>query len=56
MEAKFAFKLDDKVKTPFGDPAIVSMCAVDEGGNTYYVKTATGGNWFKESQLTPLAS
>jgi len=47
----FAFSLDQKVKTPFGDVGIVSTCGFDDSGEVYYVKTATGGNWFKESQL-----
>ena len=52
MEAKFKFNLDQRVVTPFGDVGIVSTCAVDDGGNTYFVKTQAGGNWFKESQLS----
>jgi hypothetical protein len=52
MEVTFKFTLDQQVKTPFGDLGVVSMLAVDDGGNQYYVKTATGGNWFKESQIT----
>lgn len=52
MDVKFAFSLDQKVVTPFGTVGIVSLCGFDEGGVCYYVKTETGGNYFKESQLT----
>jgi hypothetical protein len=52
MDVTFKFTLDQKVTTPFGDVGLISMLAVDDGGNTYFVKTKDGGNWFKESQLT----
>jgi hypothetical protein len=52
MNATFKFGLDQKVATPFGEVGIVKMCAVDETGINYYVKTAGGGNWFKEAELT----
>lgn len=52
MQVTFKFSLDQPVMTPFGDQGIVSTCGVDDSGVVYYVKTATGGNWFKESQLT----
>lgn len=48
----FKFDLDEVVVTPFGDRGIVSTQAVDDGGILYFVKTAAGGNWFKEGQLT----
>ena len=50
-EVTFQFDLDQHVKTPFGDVGIVGTCGLDDSGEVYYVKTATGGNWFKESQL-----
>ncbi|MGI4846838.1 MAG: hypothetical protein ACRYGK_01680 [Janthinobacterium lividum] len=52
MNATFKFNLNEKITTPFGEAGIVTMCAVDDGGNTYYAKTAAGGNWFKESELS----
>lgn len=48
----FQFELGDKVTTPFGDPGLVSMLGVNDGGNCYYIKTQAGGNWFKERELT----
>lgn len=51
MNTTFKYVLDQKVTTPFGEAGIVKMCAVDETGIQYYVKTAGGGNWFKESEL-----
>jgi hypothetical protein len=52
MNTTFKFSLDQKIKTPFGEVGMVKMCAVDETGINYYVKTAGGGNWFKEAELT----
>lgn len=52
MKVEFSFILDQKVKTPFDEIGIVSMLGVDDGGKTYFVKTAATGAWFKESQLT----
>jgi hypothetical protein len=52
MNVTFKFTLDQKVTTPFGDLGVISMLGVDDGGNQYHVKTATGSNWFKESQIT----
>lgn len=48
----FKFDLDERVATPFGGKGIISMLAVDDGGNIYYVKTDKNSDWFKESQLT----
>jgi hypothetical protein len=56
MEIKFKFVLDQSVKTPFGSTGIVSMMAFDDSGNTYYVKTETGGNWFKEAHLSSVVA
>lgn len=52
MQVTFKFNLDQRVVSPFGDQGIVSTCGVDNSGNVYYVKTSSGGNWFKESELT----
>ena len=52
MKVEFKFSLDQKVTTPFGESGLISMLAVDDGGNTYYVKTKNGADWFKESQLS----
>jgi hypothetical protein len=51
MNATFKYDLEQKITTPFGEAGIVKMCAVDEVGIQYYVKTAGGGNWFKEAEL-----
>ena len=48
---EFKFSLDQTVTTPFDQKGIVTMQAVDDGGNCYFVKTQEGGNWFKEGQL-----
>lgn len=52
MEATFRYKIDQLVKTPFGDVAIIAMNAVDGEGNQCFVKTASDEKWFKENQLT----
>ena len=52
MDIVFVFKLDQAVTTPFGAKGIITMLGFDDGGNKYYVATETGGNWFKESQIT----
>ena len=52
MDVTFKYALEQKVVTPFGEPGIVKMVAVDETGQLCYVKTAGGGNWFKEAELT----
>lgn len=52
MQITFKFTLDQNVTTRFGEHGIVEMCAVDEVGLRYYVKTAGGGNWFKEAELS----
>jgi hypothetical protein len=52
MEVKFKYALEQKVTTEFGEIGIVKMVAVDETGQLCYVKTAGGGNWFKEAELS----
>lgn len=52
MKVEFKFEVDQRVATPFDDKGIVVMCAIDDGGTRYFVKTSTGGNWFKETELT----
>lgn len=50
----FKFALDQEVRTPVSvSKGIVSMQAIDSGGRQYFVKTAMGGDWWRESQLTP---
>lgn len=53
MDTTFTYAIGDRVTTPFGEPAIVKMAAVDAGGTQYFV-TLPGGNeaWFFEGQLT----
>jgi hypothetical protein len=52
LDVNFEFAPDAKVKTVLGEIGIVDMCAIDNNGNEiYYVKTLTGGNWFKKGQL-----
>jgi hypothetical protein len=52
MTVNFKFEIDQKVKVEkLGITGIVAMCAFDEGGNTYYVKTPDNDNWFRESLL-----
>lgn len=50
---KFAFTLDQKVITPFGDEGIVSMLGYDDGGRQYHVKTRETACWFKQTELKP---
>lgn len=52
MQVDFKFSVGQRITTPFGADGIVSTCAVDEGGKNYYVKTAAGGEWFREEQLS----
>jgi len=40
------------VTTIFGDPGIVTMCAIDDGGKVYFVKTSNEDKWFKENHLS----
>ena len=51
MQINFKFEPGQRVNTPFGTLAIVGTCAFDDAGVQYYVKTESGGNWFKESDL-----
>lgn len=51
-QVTFKFGLNQRVTTPFGDPGIVTTQGVDDSGINYYVKTSTGGNWFREDQLS----
>ena len=53
MEINFAFVPNQKVETPFGDLAMVDMCAVQGGGvKRCYVLLKDGrGAWFDEDQL-----
>jgi len=52
MNVTFKYELEQKVTTPFDEIGIITMLAVDENGLLCYCKTAGGGNWFKESELT----
>ena len=53
MDFTFKFKIDQKVKTVFGDNGLVDMAAVDNSGDEcYYVKLAAGkDSWFKVAHL-----
>ena len=49
---EFAYSIADRVVTPLGTEGIVSMAAIDDGEKqTYYVKTATGSDWWTEPLL-----
>jgi hypothetical protein len=48
----YKFDLDDRVTTPFGEDAIITMLGFDEGGAKYYVQSKDSNAWFKENQLT----
>lgn len=52
MNITFKYTLEQKVTTPFGEAGLIDMLGYDQNGVTYYVKTAGGGNWFKEAQLS----
>jgi len=51
QEVSYKFSIDDRVKTPFGNPGIVTMLGLDDGGNKYYVKTELDSQWYKERDL-----
>ena len=53
-KVEFKFDLDEKVKTAFGEVGFISMCALDDGGNVYYVKTSNHDKWLKETQIIKL--
>jgi len=51
---EFKFDVNERVITAFGNVGIVDMLAVSESNTiSYYVRTATGGQWFKETELMP---
>jgi hypothetical protein len=51
--AEFKFDLDQKAKVEkLGVEGFVTVCAVDNCGNCYFVKTANGGDWYYEKYLT----
>ena len=52
FKVEFMFNIDTRVVTPFGDEGIVDTCAVDRGGNRYFVLISGGEQtWFYENQL-----
>jgi hypothetical protein len=52
MTITFSFKIDQKVKVErLGIEGFITVCAVDDCGNCYYVKTANGGDWYYEKYL-----
>ena len=49
----FKFDIDQKVKVEKLDvTGIVTMCAVNDAGTTYYVSSKEGGDWYAERLLT----
>jgi len=50
-KVSYQFDIDQKVKTPFGDDALVAMLGFDGSGQQYFVKTSRDGQWYKEKQL-----
>lgn len=52
LEVKYKFEIGSRVITPLGVEGIVSIAGTDKGGNHFYVKTATGSDWYDEDQLT----
>jgi hypothetical protein len=49
----FKFDMDQKVRMEkLGIVGVVSMCALSDGGNTYYLLTADGSSWIEERLLT----
>jgi hypothetical protein len=52
MTATFKFKIDQKVKIEkLGIEGFITMCAVDDCGNCYYVKSANSSDWYYEKHL-----
>ena len=51
MQITFKYELKQEVITPLGTDGFIDTCAFDRGGNTYFVKTAHGGQWFNEEDL-----
>ena len=56
MKVDFNFDIDDKVKIkPLGVAGVVSTCSVNEDhGQSFYVKTANGGDWYPSRQLVKI--
>jgi hypothetical protein len=52
ITVKFRFDIDQRVKViKLGITGIVTMCAIGDAGNSYYIKTAHGGEWYAERLL-----
>jgi hypothetical protein len=52
MTVTFKFKIDQKVKVEkLGIEGFITMCAVDDCGNCYYVKAANSSDWYYEKHL-----
>jgi hypothetical protein len=48
----FRFKIDQKVKVEKLDmEGFITVCAVDNYGHCYFVKTVNGGDWYHEKYL-----
>jgi hypothetical protein len=48
----FRFDIDQRVKVAkLGVTGIVATCAVSDAGNSYYINTARGGEWYAERLL-----
>jgi hypothetical protein len=53
MTVNFKFQVDQKVKVEkLGITGIVTVCGIDDSGNTYYVDTGNSGSWYAERLLT----
>lgn len=51
-EVVFAFSIDQKVKTMFGDIGYVKSLTVDDTNcNKVYVQRSSDSAWFKENEL-----
>jgi hypothetical protein len=50
---EFKFDIDQKVRVEkLGIDGFVTVCAIDDCGNCYFVKTTNGGDWYYERHLT----
>jgi hypothetical protein len=52
MTVTFKFKIDQKVKVEkLGIEGFIIVCAVDDCGHCYFVRTTNGGDWYYERHL-----
>jgi hypothetical protein len=54
-QVEFAFSIDQRVKTPFGDIGIVRNLSLDDTScKKVWVQREKSDSWFKEEELTAI--